>query len=604
MDLRRLFEQGLAAHRAGRLAEAENAFRQVLRAEAGNFPALHMLGFLKAQQGKYDEAITLLHKAVRANPADLTALSHHAGALMAAERFDEALAAYDRLLARAPKSFDALYNRGVILSQKSAFEDALGSLDQAAALQPGMAAVHYNRGVVLAGLNRNGEAWAAYDQALTLDPHYKPALANRFLVELTLCDWDRVAEIAPGQAAQDAPPLVLLGLTSDKALQHACAARAVGILVPKALPAFWRGQSYRHERIRLAYISADFREHAVAFQLAPIVERHDRQHFQVIGISTGPSDDSTIGQRLKQGFDRFHDFAALSDADIAQRLKDMEIDIAVDLGGHTGLSRLAIFAHRFAPVQAEWLGYPGTTGADFMDYLIADAVVAPALDQPFFSERLVHLPHSYFPTDPVRAIAATPGRAELGLPETGFVFCCTNNSWKITRPIFSVWMRLLGQIPGSVLLLKAAPPDVRANLEREAARHDIAAERLVWADDLPLAQHLARYRVADLFLDTLPYNAHATAADALWAGLPVLTLKGEAFAGRVAASLLEAVEMPELITHSLAEYEALALSLARDPARLAAIKEKLARKISTAPLFDADGFTRALETAYLKMQAE
>jgi predicted O-linked N-acetylglucosamine transferase (SPINDLY family) len=603
MDLRRLFEQGLAAHRAGRMAEAENAFRQVLRAEAGNFPALHMLGFLKAQQGKYDEAITLLHKAVRANPADLTALSHHAGALMAAERFDEALAAYDRLLARAPKSFDALYNRGVILSQKNAFEDALESLDQAAALQPGMPAVHYNRGVVLAGLNRNGEALAAYNQALTLDPNYKPALANRFLVGLTLCDWDWAAEIISERAAKEAPPLVLLSLTSDKARQRECAARAVRILVPKALPALWRGQTYRHDRIRLAYISADFREHAVAFQLAPIVGRHDRRQFQVIGISTGPSDDSAIRQRLKQDFDRFHDFAALSDTGIAQRLKEMEIDIAIDLGGHTGLSRLAIFAHRFAPVQAEWLGYPGTTGADFMDYLIADTVVAPAADQPFFSERLVHLPHSYFPTDPVRDIAATPGRAELGLPETGFVFCCTNNSWKITRPVFAPWMRLLGQVPGSVLLLKAPPPDVRANLEKEAARHDIAAERLVWARDLPLARHLARYRAADLFLDTLPYNAHATAADALWAGLPVLTLKGEAFAGRVAASLLEAVEMPELITHSLAEYEDLALSLARDPARLAAIKEKLAHKISTAPLFDADGFTRALETAYLKMQA-
>jgi predicted O-linked N-acetylglucosamine transferase (SPINDLY family) len=365
----------------------------------------------------------------------------------------------------------------------------------------------------------------------------------------------------------------------------------------------WRGQTYRHERIRLAYISADFREHAVAFQLAPIVERHNRQRFQVIGIATGPSDDSAIRQRLKQGFDRFHDFAALSDADIAQRLKEMEIDIAVDLGGHTGLSRLAIFAHRFAPLQVEWLGYPGTTGADFMDYLIADAVVAPAADQSFFSERLVHLPHSYFPTDPDRAIAATPSRAELGLPESGVVFCCTNNSWKITRPVFSIWMRLLGQVPGSVLLLKAAPPDIRANLEKEAARHDIAAERLVWADDLPLAQHLARYRVADLFLDTLPYNAHATAADALWAGLPVLTLKGETFAGRVAASLLEAVEMPELITHSLAEYEDMALRLARDPARLAVIKEKLAHKLSAAPLFDADSFTRALEEAYLRMRA-
>jgi len=608
MDLRRLFEQGLAAHQAGRFAEAESIYRQVLRAEAGNFPALHMLGFLKAQQGKYDEAIALLHKAVRANPADLTALSHHAGALMAAMRFDEALVAYDRLLARDPRAFDGLYNRGVILSQRFAFEEALPSLDQAALLQPGMPAVHYNRGVVLAGLNRNTEAMAAYSQALALDPNYSPARTNRTLVALTLCDWDWVAHLTPEQAFETAPPLALLGIFPDKALQLRCASGVARGLVPKPLPPLWRGETYRHDRIRLAYVSSDFREHAVAFQLAPIIERHDRTRFQVIGISLGPADDSAIRQRLKNSFDRFHDFAALNGEDIAQRLKDMEIDIAIDLAGHTGMSRFQIFAHRFAPVQVEWLGYPGTTGADFMDYLIADKTVAPDEDQPFFSEKLIHLPHTYFPADPDRVIAATPSRAEAGLPElpsdsigNGFVFCCTNNSWKITRPVFAVWMRLLGQVPGSVLLLKAAPADVRANLEREAASHGIGAERLVWAGDIPLPEHLARYRAADLFLDTLPYNAHATAADALWAGLPVLTAMGEAFAGRVAASLLHAIGMPELVTNNLAEYEALALALARDPARLAALKEKLARNIATTPLFNADGFTRDLEAAYLKM---
>ena len=609
MDLRRLFEQGLAAHQAGRFAEAEGAYRQVLRAEAGNFPALHMLGFLKAQQGKYDEAITLLHKAVRVNPTDLTALSHHAGALMAAQRFDEALVAYDRLLARDPRAFDGLYNRGVILSQKSAFEEALPSLDLALLQQPGMAALHYNRGVTLAGLDRNSEAMAAYNQALALDPGYSPARTNRTLVALNLCDWDWTQQITPEQAFEAAPPLALLGLFSDKALQRKCAAAVTRVLVPKPLAPLWRGETYRHDRIRLAYVSADFREHAVAFQLAPIVERHDRSRFQVIGISIGPSDDSEIRQRLKKSFDRFHDFAALTNEDIAQRLKDMEIDIAIDLGGHTGLSRFQMFAHRFAPVQVEWLGYPGTTGADFMDYLIADRIVAPDQDQPFFSEKLIHLPHTYFPADPDHAIAATPSRAEAGLPElpsdsvgNGFVFCCTSNSWKITRPVFEVWMRLLGLVPGSVLLLKAAPADVRANLEREAGRHNIGAERLIWAGDVGLAEHLARYRAADLFLDTLPYNAHATAADALWAGLPVLTVMGEAFAGRVAASLLHAIGMPELVTSNLADYEALALALARDPARLASLKEKLARNIATTPLFDADGFTRDLEAAYLGMK--
>ena len=278
-----------------------------------------------------------------------------------------------------------------------------------------------------------------------------------------------------------------------------------------------------------------------------------------------------------------------------------QIDGKIDLGGHTGFSRLQIFAHRFAPVQASWLGYPGTTGADFIDYLIADRVVAPDEDQLFFSEKLVHLPHTYFPTDPDHVIGPTPSRAELGLPEDGFVFCSFNNSWKITRPVFALWLRLLHAVPDSVLWLKAAPPETRINLARELVMQGVAGERLVWAGDTPLENHLARHRAADLFLDTLPYNAHATAADALWTGLPVLTVKGETFPGRVAASLLGAIGMPELVTNSLEEYEALALALARDPARLADLKQKLARNIAATPLFDADRFTRDLEAAYLTM---
>ncbi len=601
MDSRRLFEQALMAHQSRRLAEAEIGYRQLLRAEPGHFSALHMLGFLKAQQGKYDEAITLLGKAVRANPSDLAALGHYAGALMAAQRFDQALAAYDRVLARDPQNFEGLYNRGVILSQNAALEEALASLDQAARLRPRMPAVHYNRGSVLQGLGRNNEALAAYDQALALDPDYAPALTNRILVSLNLCDWDRVAQVTREQALRTAPPLSLLGLFPDKALQRQCAAGTVRTLVPKPVAPLWRGEVYRHDRIRLAYLSADMREHAVAFQLAPIIERHDRSRFQVIGVSTGLADDSAIRARLKDGFDRFYDFAALNSEDIARRLKDMEIDLAIDLGGHTGFSRLQIFAHRFAPVQASWLGYPGTTGADFIDYLIADRVVAPDEDQLFFSEKLVHLPHTYFPTDPDHVIGPTPSRAELGLPEDGFVFCSFNNSWKITRPVFALWLRLLHAVPDSVLWLKAAPPETRINLARELVMQGVAGERLVWAGDTPLENHLARHRAADLFLDTLPYNAHATAADALWTGLPVLTVKGETFPGRVAASLLGAIGMPELVTNSLEEYEALALALARDPARLADLKQKLARNIAATPLFDADRFTRDLEAAYLTM---
>jgi protein O-GlcNAc transferase len=604
MELRQLFEQGAAAHRAGNLVQAEKLYRQLLRADAGYFPALHMLGFLKAQQGHYDQAIPLLNKAVKANPGDGAARAHHAHALMAAQRFDEALAAYDRMLAAQPDNFEALYNRGVILSQQQRFEEALAPLDRALALQPAAAPVLYNRGVVLAGLARYREALDSYDRALALDPGYTPALANRAMAALNLCDWARVAEPAPELAVQIAPPLTFLGISGDKQLQLQCAAGTVRALVPKSVSPLWNGEKYRHDRIRLAYVSADFREHAVAFQLAPLIERHDRTRFQVIGVATGLSDDSAIRARLVKGFDRFHDFAALNSDEIARRLREMEIDIAIDLGGHTGLTRLQIFSHRPAPVQASWLGYPGTTGAPFIDYLIADSVVAPFEHQPFFSEQLVHLPDTYFPTDPARPSGTAPSRAEAGLPETGFVFCSFNNGWKITRPVFEVWMRLLAAVPGSVLWLKQPPADARANLEREAAGRGINPARLVYADTVALDVHLARHALADLFLDTLPYNAHATAADALGAGLPVLTCEGDAFAGRVATSLLQAVGLPELVTESLEAYEARALELAHDPAQLQALVEKLRRNLSTAPLFDAERFARNIEIAYVTMSKQ
>jgi predicted O-linked N-acetylglucosamine transferase (SPINDLY family) len=601
MELRQLFEQGMAAHRAGRLDQAEKLYRQVLRADGASFPALHMLGFLKAQQGRYEDAIPLLSKAVRKNPADPAALAHYARALMAGQRPIEALAAYDRLIELQPANFEAHYNRGVILSQQRKNEEALASLDQALKLQPNAAAVHFNRGVVLADLERHREALESYDRALALEANYMPALANRAMVALSLCAWDRVAEFTPERAVTLAPPLTFLGLSDDKGLQLACASATARTLAPKPVPQLWSGERYAHDRIRLAYVSADFREHAVAFQLAPLVERHDRNRFQVIGVSIGLSDESAIRARLVKAFDRFHDFSGLNSDEIARRLREMEIDIAVDLGGHTGMSRLQIFSHRPAPVRASWLGYPGTTGAPFMDYLIADATVAPPDDQPFYSEKLVQLPDTYFPTDPARPIGATPSRADQGLPAQGFVFCAFNNAWKITRPVFDIWMRLLAEVPQSVLWLKQPPADTRVNLEREAAARDIDPARLVFAGDAPLDVHLARHRLADLFLDTLPYNAHATAADALWAGLPVLTCKGNAFAGRVAASLLGALGMHELVAENLADYEAMAFSLARDPARLKGLKDKLSQSLPITPLFDADRFRRNIEDAYVRM---
>ncbi|HEX4634678.1 MAG TPA: hypothetical protein VH189_00755, partial [Rhizomicrobium sp.] len=326
--------------------------------------------------------------------------------------------------------------------------------------------------------------------------------------------------------------------------------------------------------------------------------------FEVIGISSGEDDRSEIRGRLRLAFDQFHDVQGISDLEVARLMRNIEVDIAVDLSGHTFGQRLGALIQRPAPVQAAWLGYPGTTGAAFIDYILGDAVVTPPEHQAFYSEKIATLPDCFFPLDTGKRVAAPLTRAEAGLPETGFVFCCFNRNWKIMPPVFDSWLRLLQQVPGSVLWLRSYTERSNTALRQRAEERGVASSRLIFAERTEMDVHLARHTLADLFLDTLPYGAHATAADALWAGLPVLTQMGEIFPGRVGASLLTAANLPELITRSPEDYEATALALARDPTRLKAIGDKLAANRTSAPLFDTARFTRNLEAAYATMLAE
>jgi predicted O-linked N-acetylglucosamine transferase (SPINDLY family) len=355
----------------------------------------------------------------------------------------------------------------------------------------------------------------------------------------------------------------------------------------------------RHDRIRIGYFSANYYNHAVAYLIAELFERHDRSRFEILGFSFGPDAKDEMSQRVSVAMDRFLDVRSLSDRSVAQLSREHEVDIAVDLMGFTKDNRFGIFAERAAPIQVNYLGYPGTTGADCMDYLIADRTLIPESSRQHYSEKIVYLPDSYQVNDSKRLISEkTSSRAEEGLPEQGFVFCCFNNNYKIVPGTFDRWMRILGQVEGSVLWLLEDNPWAGGNLRKEATRRGISPERLVFARRLPLAEHLARHRLADLFLDTLPYNAHTTASDALRAGLPVLTCLGEAFASRVAATLLRAVDLPELITTSEAEYEALAVEIALNSERCHAIRERLRQNLPTAPLFNTRSYTNHLEAAY------
>jgi predicted O-linked N-acetylglucosamine transferase (SPINDLY family) len=460
---------------------------------------------------------------------------------------------------------------------------------------------------VLSRFKQHKEALMCFEKALQNKPNLEFAEGNRLHEKLLLCEWsDLDADIerllSGTRKGTPTEPFHLLSIPATPGDLLTAARRFVTDRFPISHPA-QRQRSAHHDRIRIAYLSFDFRAHPVADLIAGLFEEHDKLRFEVTAISVGPDDGSEVRQRIKAACEHFIDAQRQGDEEIVGLIQQRGIDIAVDLNGFTQGTRMGALLRRPAALQVNYLGYPGTLGSSQFDYIIVDDTIVPEHECGFYTEKCVWLPHTFQVNDRRRAIAeSTPSRRECGLPEAGAVFCCFNTNYKITPAVFGVWMRLLGANEGSVLWLRHANEAASANLRREAEARGISSQRLIFAPrTASAADHLARYRVADLFLDTLPYNAHATATDALWAGLPVLTCMGSTFASRVAASLLKAAGLPELITNSLQEYEAMALALASDPRRLALLKEKLAHNHSTSPLFDTASFTRHLEAAYQTM---
>lgn len=617
----------------GRAEEALAGYARALESKPGWPQAENNRGTVLRDLGRHQEALAAYDRALATAPDYAEALNNRGIVLQDLKRPTEALESYDQALRRAPNFAAAFNNRGSVLLEMRRFAEALPCFDRALALRPGDIEVINNRGNALQGLARHDEALAAYDQVLTLNPEHVSALNNRgsalqqlkryeealasfdkagspealggaAMAALSLCDWDRTDRIAGEmarriRAGEVVPPWVLLGYSGDEALQRQCAANVIAKRFPR-LPPPLATDFYRHDKIRLAYVSSDVGHHPVAAHIVQLIETHDRARFDVIGVGTNADDGSPQRKRLVAAFDRFIDAHGQAPTAIAHQLRALEVDILVDLNGHTKDDNFDVLSHRPAVVQATWLGYAGTTAAPFIDYMIADGIVAP--DARAFRESLALL-SCYFPNDSGRVLGELPSRAEAGLPEDGFVFCCFNANWKITRPVFAIWMRLLAQVPRSVLWLKQPGEKAKANLSAAAKGSSIDPSRLVFADPAALPQHLARHQLADLFLDTLPYNAHATGCDALWAGLPLLTQAGTAFAGRVCASLLSALGLPDLIAQTAADYEATALALAREPERLKALRTRLAIKRTESILFDTPRLTREIEALYQKMLA-
>jgi protein O-GlcNAc transferase len=590
-----------------RLKEAIESYDEVLTRSPLDADAWFNRGVMLSDLGDTRNALASYDKAIAIRPDYAEALYNSGIALAALQRFPEACDRYNLALAAKPDFAEAFYNRGVLLHALNQLEEALADFDRAVAIKPGFCQALNNRAAVLFDLKRPQQALEGYRQVLSLDPDDPYALGGMASAALNICDWAETSRLSP--LLTDAvfrdnviiPPFTLLGYSDDPAILSRAAANLVRKIAPQQSPTVSAASSVPG-KIRIAYLSGDFRDHAVAALAVELFERHDRSRFEVLGISYGHDDGSEMRQRLRKAFDSFADIRNKSDAASAALLKEAGVDIVVDLNGHTQGSRQGILSHRPCPVQVTYLGYPGPSGADYVDYVIADPIVLPSDQQPFYKEQIVHLPHCYQVNDSKRSIAAQAGaRRDHGLPEHGFVFCCFNNNWKITPSLFAVWTGLLADVPNSVLWLMTDNDGASSNLRRHVEGAGIDPHRLIFAPRLPMPSHLARHRLADLFLDTLPYNAHTTASDALWAGLPLITCKGKSFAGRVAASLLKAIGMPEMVTEDLASYRALAFRLATDRHKLNAIRAKLGQNRSTTPLFDGEGFRCAIEAAYLQM---
>jgi len=601
----------------GQLHEAEAAYRRAIKL-APNDPATHYnLGNVCLELERPADAIVCYRAALRLTPDHPQILLQLGNAYSALGKFNEAAVHFQKSTTADRANPAAYFNLGNALRELAKPAEAAAAYQAALKLDAHDADTHNNLGNVLRELGRLDEAITCYREALRLNPNLHHAKLHLLHQQQHICDWrdldtkvTEIRDLVMHEPKAQIPPFAFLSLPGTTAAeQRQCASqwvvnRYAGLIQQASKLAFSHSRKLK-PKLRIGYLSGDFRLHPLAFLISELIELHDRSRFEVFAYSYAKDDNTAERKRLEQAFDRFVDIRSMSQQEAAKRIHADGIDILIDLTGFTQSSRSGIVALRPAPIQVSWLGFPGTMGGfegtPFFDYLISDAFITPPKQADCYAEQLVLMPDCYQPNDRKRPIAAFPTRAASGLPEQGFVFCCFNQTFKITPQVFDKWMNILKSVSGSVLWLLDCNRWAKDNLQREAQLRGIHPDRLIFAPRVSVDQHLARHVLADLFLDTLPYNAHTTTSDALWMGLPVLTCTGETFASRVAASLLRAANLPRLITHTLQDYEAHAITLASNPAELAAIKQKLITNKQHLPLFDTQRFTRHLEQAYQAM---
>jgi protein O-GlcNAc transferase len=598
------YNMGNALKKQGKLEEAIEAYNKALAIKPNDADAYNNMGIALQEQSKLEEAIEAYNKVLAIKPDYAVAYYNMGIALKDQGKLEEAIEAYNKALAIKPDYADAYNNMGISLQEQGKLEEALESYNKAIAIKPDYAEAYNNMGIALQKQHKLEEAIEAYNKALAIKPDYEAARTQKLHQQARICDWDSIAEdihLIPelGMSEKYAPPFAFLSL-EDSPERHLTRSKinAKVSFSQKTLPPKLR-PSHMPKRLRVGYFSADFKEHPASYLMFKVIECHDRSLFDVYGYSIGQPKLDKMREKISGAFDVFRDIHSLSDIEALKTIHNDKIDIAIDLTGYTNQGRTGLFSYSPAPVQINYLGYPGTLGTDFIDYIVADQNLIPKNFQQFYTEKPIYLPHTYWPTDNTRIISRkVQTKGDMGLPNNGFVFCCFNNSYKISPTEFDIWMRLMAKVDGSVLWLLKSNKLVKENLKKEAEARGISGDRVIFAEKVENSEHLARHRLADLFLDTFNVNAHTTANDALWAGLPLVTKLGKGFAARVAGSILNAMGLPELVTETEQEYEALILKLATNPMKLAKIKEKLANNRFTQPLFNTELYTRHLENGY------
>lgn len=604
------FNGGVALNLLGESVEAITFFDAVLALKPDFAPALTNKGKAFRSQGKTEDAAAIFRKAIAIDPKAVDAYCSLGNLLQASSDFLGAIDCYRQALRINPNYPDALCNLGAALVKVDQGPEAIACFDAAIRINPQFAQAHSNRGILLVNLRQFEAALPSLETALALASNVDFLLSSLIRAKMSMGDWNGLDQLVEtlyteiSEAKTVSNPFVVIGLVDSPALQKTAAETCIRRLYPSQGALGSIPSRARHEKIKVGYFSADFHDHATMYLMAELFELHDRNAFEVYAFSFGSEAGGEMRNRILPCFDQFFEVGSMSDMEVARLSRTLEIDIAVDLKGLTAQSRPQIFAYRAAPAQVAYLGHPGTTGADYIDYVIADEIVIPKGDREHYSEKVLYVPNCYQVNDRQRKISSTVlTRSECGLPKAGVVYCSFNSVYKITPVVFDSWMRILQSVEGSVLWLLENSRTCIGNLRAEAEQRGVDPARLVFAEQRPLEEHLARYRHADLFLDTSPCNAHTTASDALWAGVPVLTCMGRTFAGRVAGSLLHAVGMPEMVVESWHDYEALAIGLGRDPAALTKLRQKLDHNRLTTPLFDCRLFTRNIETLYRDIHA-